>query len=729
MNRYLCKCGRAVNKSTNADNTGNRETEGCEGCPYLMPWGPTEWDHTRHAMVTDVKGYECRMSPTLEYRTELRGHLDDKTTIRITSLDFDFLERVSDWVKEHYPNGELYGGFSRDRIRAVEYVDEGRYRYTLACSQNKKGIAAKRALWAEFFDETFHRKDMDADAEKQKILRDIAQGKAAAHKDAAATDKETNTMLIYRDPATGWLYRVSPQPEHGSYVMQYRDPANSATWKWCANWNIGNIYRESLEEVLEARAKRDGWELVSSSASSEPPEVVDKGEEYSPCDTCRCPDCIDSSCPQAGCDKTDGGFGCFAPYEECPAPAEETCPDERLEKEVGKCKNQSAPNGDAAATTAGSAVPEPAETSTTPTDANTLPAPDCPADAGSATQSLSAAGPASLEAEPEATPFDYSGLDDQTVADLHLAEREYSGGKKMAEIGLRRMADGVAIAHDTLCGTVVHNVDNGQFAQKEDTFRRWCESIGVGKSTAYKLLQVSNLFERSTPREQKVLEELSPSLLYAAARPSAEPEAVAALKGGDITTHKQYKELEAQLKAEREAREKAAAEAESLRYANDALRDEAATARAQAKHAQEKADALETRPVMSELFDAKERIKELEARPVEVAVQEPDPAEVERRAGEKAREMTAMLQAQVRGMQEDLDDARKTIDSAESATYMAAAEFAVNAAQVLNGIRASFWAVAKELSDEDFSNAAAPLLEAANRIVEFEWDDDEEEQE
>ena len=764
-----------------------------------------------------MQGYECRMSPTLEYRTELRGHLDDKTTIRITSLDFDFLERVSDWVKEHYPNGELSGGFSRDRIRPAEYVDEGRYRYTLACSQNKKGIAAKRALWAEFFDETFHRKDMDADAEKQKILRDIEQGKAAAHKDAAATDKETKTMLIYRDPATGWLYRVSPQPENGIYAMQYRDPANSVVWKPDITWNTNAVYRdrEHLQEGLEARAKRDGWELVSSSASSEPPEVVDKGEEDSPCDTCRCPDCIDRSCPQAGCDKTDGGFGCFAPYEECPAPAEETCQDERLvkdktsscpyfsgvtshligsrrienvnckqqdhplsiacytfgckdaveecriywlgqideklghrvpehlfkdgsandlraylEEEIEKCKNQSARNGDAAATTAGNAVPEPMETPTTPTDANTLPAPGCPADAGSATQSLSAAGPASLEAEPEATPFDYSGLDDQTVADLHLAEREYLGGRKLAEMGLRRMADGVAIAHDTLCGTVVHNVDNSKHGNRgEESFRRWCESIGVGKSTAYKLLQVSNLFERSTPREQKVLEELSPSLLYAAARPSAEPEAVAALKGGDITTHKQYRELEAQLKAEREAREKAAAEAESLRYANDALRDEAATARAQAKHAQEKADALETRPVMSELSDAKERIKELEARPVEVAVQEPDPAEVERRAGEKAREMTAMLQAQVRGMQEDLDDARKIIDSAESATYMAAAEFAVNAAQVLNGIRASFWAVAKELSDEDFSSAAAPLLEAANRIVDCEWDDDEEEQE
>lgn len=718
MNRYLCKCGRAVNKSTNADNTGNRETEGCEGCPYLMPWGPTEWDHTRHAMVTDVKGYECRMSPTLEYRTELRGHLDDKTTIRITSLDFDFLERVSDWVKEHYPNGELSGGFSRDRIRTAEYVDEGRYRYTLACSQNQKGIAAKRALWAEFFDETFHRKDMDADAEKQKILRDIEQGKAAAHKDAAATDKETNTMLIYRDPATGWLYRVSPQPENGIYAMQYRDPANSVVWKPDITWNTNAVHRdrEHLQEGLEARAKHDGWELVSgpNGSASSLPEI---------CRGCLCWKCSNVDCDLI-CDHNDRevreceNLGSMSMVESC----EDYIP---KKEEYEPCQNQSARNGDAAATTAGSAAPEPAETSTTPTDANTLPAPGCPADAGSATQSLSAAGPASLEAEPEATPFDYSGLDDQTVADLHLAEREYSGGKKMAEIGLRRMADGVAIAHDTLCGTVVHNVDNGQFAQKEDTFRRWCESMQIGKSTAYKLLQVSNLFDRSTPREQKVLEELSPSLLYAAARPSAEPEAVAALKGGDITTHKQYKELEAQLKAEREAREKAAAEAERFREDSEQARAAAHEYHMRAEEAEAGRAAL-----LDQQGEYIARIHELEKRPAaDIAVQEPDPAEVERRAGEKAREMTSMLQAQVRGMQEDLDDARKIIDSAESATYMAAAEFAVNAAQVLNGIRASFWAVAKELSDEDFSSAAAPLLEAANRIVDCEWDDDEEEQE
>ena len=565
MNRYLCKCGRVVNKSTNADNTGNRETEGCEGCPYLMPWGPTEWDHTRHAMVTDVKGYECRMSPTLEYRTELRGHLDDKTTIRITSLDFDFLECVSDWVKEHYPNGELSGGFSRDRIRPAEYVDEGRYRYTLACSQNKKGIAAKRALWAEFFDETFHRKDMDADAEKQKILRDIEQGKAAAHKDAATTDKGTNTMLIYRDPATGWLYRVSPQPEHGSYVMQYRDPANSATWKWCANWNIGNIYRESLEEVLEARAQRDGWELVSGSAGIEPPEV----------------------------------------------------------------------------------------------DANTLPAPGCPADAGSATQSLSAAGPASLEAEPEATPFDYSGLDAQTVATLHSAENIIRSARKEYVI---KVADAVGMAHDEL----VANCDKRGNQYSENTFRAWCASVGIGKDAAYRLLQVSNLLESSTPNEQKILKQASPSLLYAAARPSAEPEAVAALKGGDITTHKQYRELEAQLKAEREAREKAEHEAEldrkeredahaaALRYKaeadrraqdqnrleglvqtvtheRDGARQALAAAKLRGDKLKEENDALREQPIRGDFADADE---------------------IDRRAQEKAEAMTAEYRDQIAELQD-----------------------------------------------------------------------------
>ena len=251
------------------------------------------------------------------------------------------------------------------------------------------------------------------------------------------------------------------------------------------------------------------------------------------------------------------------------------------------------------------------------------------------------------------TPFDYSGMDDQTVADLHLAEREYSSGKKLAEMGLRRMADGVAIAHDALCGTVVHKVDNGQFAKKEDTFRRWCESIGVGKSTAYKLLQVSNLFDHSSPREQKVLEELSPSLLYAAARPSAEPEAVAALKGGDITTHKQYREMEAQLKEARAQRDEARAEKSALAKDCNRLGAEVNKARRRADEAEKQRDGARQALTAAKLRGdkLKEENDRLREQPIEVPPAA-DADAVERLAQEKAEAMTEELRRQVAALEE-----------------------------------------------------------------------------
>lgn len=236
-------------------------------------------------------------------------------------------------------------------------------------------------------------------------------------------------------------------------------------------------------------------------------------------------------------------------------------------KEGTPCKvNTTAPNADAAATMAAPAATLAEETSTTSAGANSCPPDPCsPADASGATPSPSGAAAACSAAE-----FDYSGLDVQTVTDLHLAEQMYTSGRKLAEMGLRRMADGVSLAHDALCGTVVHNVDNGQFTPKEDTFRRWCESMGMGKSTAYKLLQVSALFDSSSPRQQQVLEELSPSLLYAAAKPTAPADLVQAVKSGDITTHKQYQDLlkeNQQLRADRVNALNAAAAAEAARDA------------------------------------------------------------------------------------------------------------------------------------------------------------------
>lgn len=160
--------------------------------------------------------------------------------------------------------------------------------------------------------------------------------------------------------------------------------------------------------------------------------------------------------------------------------------------------------------------------------------------------------------------FDYSGLTDQTVEDLHFAEDEYRHGKQMAERGLVHMGNAIAAAHDALCGTVVAQCDNGEDGacrtmrkarnnqHSEDTFKSWCVSIGITKDTAYRLLQVSALLDGSSPRQQKILKELSPTLLYAVAKPSAPAELVEKVKSGDITTNKQYQEAMAQIKAEKD---------------------------------------------------------------------------------------------------------------------------------------------------------------------------------
>lgn len=187
MSTYICKCGRRVKKSTNADNTGNR-LEGygpgheCYGCPYVLSWGNYEWNEEAKNLEQKTKGYECRMSKTLSYASQFIGSTKDKCTCSVVSLDFGFLEQISAWVKETFTLGELTGHFSRDKIRATEYCHNGRYQYALCCAQNKKGIAAKAALFEHFFNSGGSRKDMTPQQEMEKVLADIKKATQAKEK-------------------------------------------------------------------------------------------------------------------------------------------------------------------------------------------------------------------------------------------------------------------------------------------------------------------------------------------------------------------------------------------------------------------------------------------------------------------------------------------------------------------------------------------------------------------
>ena len=200
MTTYICKCGRRVKKSTDTSTTGNRLSgyapgHECWGCPYAMPYGDFQWDESARTVSRETQGYECRMSKTLTYASEFAGSIKDKCTCRVHSLDFDFLSQVSAWIKDTYPDREIFGSFSKD-IRASDYGSDGRYCLTITCAQNLKGVAAKRELLGQFFTPDGSRKDMTPQQEMEKILADIKKAKEvfactpAQNADAAVTTAE-----------------------------------------------------------------------------------------------------------------------------------------------------------------------------------------------------------------------------------------------------------------------------------------------------------------------------------------------------------------------------------------------------------------------------------------------------------------------------------------------------------------------------------------------------------
>lgn len=580
MAEYICKCGKTFTKNTSAAVTGYRDTAECTGCPYLLAYGQYEWNGK--AYECNVQGHECRATQGLIYRTALGGDLTGKNSLHIMSLDFDFLERVSCWIKQHYLGAELSGTFSRGNIRGTDYEAHGRYSQGIYCAQNKAGVAAKQALLTEFFDGHGHRLDLSGDAEKAKVLNDIEieRGK-----------KKRMDFIISKRTSDGRLYAL----RNGNFYFY-----DKATAQWLPSSWLKQGYEKARgkeedftkEDFMQCDPLElvDEWELPCDAL-----EALERSKgKAQPCQcaTCTCTGCHEQcfgNCTDCGSPTTDCNSyqtdGQKIPFGNSAAEIG-TAPDGRQDANAaetasaggGSCDNLSqlkhwTPGGGAWDDSESIA---PAETEESEEEVCTQKSPKTaapaamppspkgqgsPADAGAAALSPCDAVPAC-----SAAAFDYSGLDAQTVQDLQLAEREYKSGKKMAEIGLRRMADAVAMAHDALCitdATICRN-GKGAFAQPEKSFGAWCESVGLNRKAAERLLNVAELFSKSSPNQQKILQELSPSLLYAAAKPSAPEEAVNLVKSGDIKTHKEYQQLLAQLKQAEAERDDARREKSEL---------------------------------------------------------------------------------------------------------------------------------------------------------------------
>ena len=584
MSTYICKCGRRVKKSTNADNTGNR-LEGygpgheCYGCPYAMPFGGNEWNETAKRFVQDIKGYECRMSRTLSYGSLFIGSTKDKCTCSVFSLDFDFLEQISTWVKDTFSHGELTGGFSRDEIRPTDYSHNGRYCCTFVCAANKRGISAKAALLARFFNPDGNRKGMTPQQEMEKVLTDIKKAKEAA---TCAPAQNADAAVTTAENAVPTATAATPTTSENG--------ADAST--------------------LTQEASPQGCE----SGPTVPAESFSAGEAV-------------------------GGT--------------------------------SSPN-----------LTLPANTKTP-------------------------------------TAFDYAGLDIQTVDVLHMAESQYSKGKKMAETGLRWMVNAVSMAHDALCGGVVQQLDNSKHGNRgDDSFRAWCESISLSKSSAYNLLRVAERFGNIEVDGKSILDVQPATLLYEAAKPSAPADMVRKVTTCEITSSAEYRavlkenqqlrtdrvnamnqaELEKQ-RAEKAEAERDKARADQLSTAKDCNRlglkvsqekDRADKAEARAHKAE---DALKKQPITG-VVDKDEVKRQAEA--------------LSRKDVQEARQQAAEAQARLRQYQEDAEG------------LLAPAQACAQQAQfIADSVRAMYlnWFGSAVAADASLAQMGTPLYAVCGEIM------------
>lgn len=150
--------------------------------------------------------------------------------------------------------------------------------------------------------------------------------------------------------------------------------------------------------------------------------------------------------------------------------------------------------------------------------------------------------------------FDYSLVETETAQKLKA---------------LSNQLDGIYQNYSVVVGEVLYKAQQELASYDNGTFQKWVASKGISKSNAYNYINSYRLVQNlDNPREKEIFLQQPKSMQYEMSKPSANPEVNQAVFDGDITTHKEYKELERQLKLSRAAND-------SLKEKNERLAKQA----------------------------------------------------------------------------------------------------------------------------------------------------------
>lgn len=295
------------------------------------------------------------------------------------------------------------------------------------------------------------------------------------------------------------------------------------------------------------------------------------------------------------------------------------------------------------------------------------------------------------ENAPAAPTFDF-GADDQTNALLLQDAQTFIVGTTARIMAAKH-------AHD-LCAN-----------NKNGTWGKWCATVGISRDTGDRFVNIAAQCGNIQLDGKSILDVQPMKLLYAAAKPST-PEAVKqAVFSGDITTYKEYQDLMAQFKAEKERADAAEAreeeawnlrESASQKY-NAALADVNNLAAAN----QRKNKELEA--VKKDLRDAQDALKH---QPITGVV---DKDEVKRQAEalsrnavQEARRQAAEAQARLRQYQEDAEG------------LLAPAQACAQQAQfIADSVRAMYlnWFGSAVAADASLAQMGTPLYAVCGEIM------------
>ena len=207
-----------------------------------------------------------------------------------------------------------------------------------------------------------------------------------------------------------------------------------------------------------------------------------------------------------------------------------------------------AQNADATVTTAENAVPTATAATPTISESGADASASTPATSLQNCESAPAASAGGSSAPmPSAPGFDF-GADDETNALLLQDAQTFITGN-MARIMAAKHAHDLTANH------------------YKGSWGKWCAAVGISRDTGDRMVSVAAQCGNIQLEGKSILDVQPLKLLYAAAKPSTPTQVKQAVFSGDITSYKEYQELLAQIKAEKERADAAETREEEARKA------------------------------------------------------------------------------------------------------------------------------------------------------------------